>query len=85
MSIARRFTSIEPTRAEKQSAPVRHDSSDAPVVRPKNKGGRPKSPTSTESLKPWVKEGVSRNTWYARRREKRLFEEGRQAGLAEKE
>ena len=57
------------------SAPAKH----------KGRAGRPKSPVSEATLKPWEAEGISRNTWYARKREKRLFEEGRKVGLAEKE
>lgn len=58
---------------------------DAPVEKPKGRGGRKKSPTSEATLKPWIAEGISRHTWYIRKRERKLFEEGRQAGLAEKE
>lgn len=85
MSIARRFTSLDTERKTSGSTGAVRETSVDPITQPKNRGGRPKSPISEATLKPWVKAGVSRNTWYARKREKRLFEEGRKAGLAEKE
>lgn len=48
---------------------------DAPP-KSQGRGGRPKSPGSEATLKPWEAEGVSRNTWYIRKRERRIFEEG---------
>jgi excinuclease UvrABC nuclease subunit len=36
---------------------------------------RSKIPTSNESTKPWELEGISRRTWYARKREAKLVEE----------
>ena len=48
----------------------------------KGRGGRPRSPVSEATLKPWEAEGGSRNTWYARKRERKIFEEGRKAASA---
>ena len=35
--------------------------------------GRKKSPDSESTLKPWIKEGISRTAWYARKRERELI------------
>lgn len=51
-------------------------SEDAPE---KSTRGRPRSPDSEATLKPWEAEGVSRRTWYARKRERKIFEEGKKA------
>jgi hypothetical protein len=40
-----------------------------------SKPGRKKSPTSIETLKPWVAEGTNRTDWYFNRRVERLVEE----------
>lgn len=36
--------------------------------------GRPPSPMSNETVRPWEAEGISRNTWYVRQRVKRAME-----------
>ena len=84
MNIARRFASIEPKQKTAKPVAAKHESASEPVIRPKGRGGRKKSPTSEATLKPWEAAGVSRNTWYVRKRERRLFEEGVRAGKSEK-
>ncbi len=51
----------------------------APVGSGGVRPGRKKSPDSLETLKPWVKEGLSRTVWYARKRERELIEADRKS------
>lgn len=39
--------------------------------------GRKRSPDSESTLKPWIKEGISRTAWYARKRELELIRDDR--------
>jgi|LakMenE18May11ns_1017448.scaffolds.fasta_scaffold7018124_1 hypothetical protein len=70
---------------------INYEEKSKPVVKeadqPKGKHtrNRPKNPSSVESMKPWEFEGISRRTWYARRREQRIAEASvREAMLASK-
>jgi|688.fasta_scaffold1732089_1 hypothetical protein len=77
MGISRQFVSVAPEQKPKQAKVAEPEQ---PVAKPKSNRGRKKSPTSEATTKPWEAEGVSRNTWYIRKRERRMFEEGLKAG-----
>jgi len=49
-------------------------------VNPASARGRKKNPNCVEAIRPWLAEGISRACWYARKRERKLFEEGIRVG-----
>ena len=81
MSIARQFVSVGPEQKQTQEEAPTVEAKPAPLSeKPKSNRGRKKSPSSEATLKPWEAEGVSRNTWYIRKRERKIFEEGIRIG-----